>query len=160
MEKITRTLTTTTINYSEAVNENGSVVVKTCKPEVVPGEISDNAKATQYLRKKYGADRAFVVNNMTTARMKYEMDLADFVAMATATPIQDKSDAPDAAPMQAETPDDDTSPAAPIEPERGGGIVDEDAAPSGGIDAAPPAEEFVPQAASIGFAPGFQSGLF
>lgn len=160
MEKITRTLTTTTIYYSEAVNENGAVVVKTCKPEVVPGEISDNGKATQYLRKKYGADRAFVVNNMTTARMKYELDLADFVAMATATPIQDRPDTPDAAPMQAETPDDDAPPAAPVEPEQGGDIADECTSSAGGTDAAQPAEKTAPQAAPIGFAPAFQSSLF
>lgn len=85
MEKITRTVTATTVQYAEAIAENGVPAFRPCGDEVIPGEITDQVKALQYLRKKYGVDRSFVVTGMTTDTKKYEMDLATFIA--TATPV-------------------------------------------------------------------------
>lgn len=83
LDKITRTLTVTIINFSEVIVENGVPTFRACDDEVLPGEIADDSKVTQYLRKKYGAGRLFVVTGMTTSTKKYEMDLATFIAAAT-----------------------------------------------------------------------------
>lgn len=84
MEKITRTLTVTTIQFSEAIVESGIPTFRACASEVVPGEYNDTAKALQYLQKKYGGHRSFLITGMSTHTRKYEMDLATFIANATA----------------------------------------------------------------------------
>lgn len=67
----------------EAIVENGIPTFRPCGDEVIPGEITDQVNALQYLRKKYGVDRSFVVTGMTTDTKKYVMDLATFIATAT-----------------------------------------------------------------------------
>lgn len=83
MEKITRTLTVTTVQYSEAVVENGVPTFRPCADEPIPGECNDTAKLLQYLQKKYGAHRSFLITGMSSHTQKYEMDLATFIANAT-----------------------------------------------------------------------------
>lgn len=119
MEKITRTVTATTVQYAEAIAENGVPAFRPCGDEVIPGEITDQVKALQYLRKKYGVDRSFVVTGMMTDTKKYEMDLATFIT--TATPVatvakQDipADDAPDAETAGTGTSAETGSPSAPI----------------------------------------------
>ena len=90
MEKITRTVTTTVIQFSEAVVENGTPVFKSYQPEIVADAV-DSAQALMYLRKKYGADRSFLVTGLETSTRKYEMDLSVFVK--TATPVVEKGTA-------------------------------------------------------------------
>lgn len=94
MEKITRTVTATTVQYAEAIVENGVPTFRPCGDEVIPGEITDQVKAIQYLRKKYGVDRSFVVTGMMTGTKKYEMDLATFIATATPVTSVAKQDVP------------------------------------------------------------------
>ena len=94
MEKITRTVTATTVQYAEAIVENGIPTFRPCGDEVIPGEITDQVNALQYLRKKYGVDRSFVVTGMTTDTKKYVMDLATFIATATPIAVVAKQDAP------------------------------------------------------------------
>jgi hypothetical protein len=85
LEKITRTVTATTVRYSEAIVENGVPTFRQCADEVIPGECNDTAKLLQYLQKKYGAHRSFLITGFSTDTQKYEMDLVTF--MANATPI-------------------------------------------------------------------------
>lgn len=94
MEKITRTVTATTVQYAEAIVENGIPTFRPCGDEVIPGEITDQVNAIQYLRKKYGVDRSFVVTGMMTDTKKYVMDLATFIATATPVATVAKQDAP------------------------------------------------------------------
>lgn len=153
MEKITRTLTVTTVQYAEAIVENGVPTFRPCGDEMIPGEIADQVKALQYLRKKYGVDRSFVVTGMTTATKKYEMDLATFVATATPVEPATKPEAPasgetvsDAPPagMNGETATPGTAPA----PD---GMVPTDAPPPAGPAGTYPGSSAVPPAEAAPF---------
>ena len=129
MEKITRTVTATTVQYAEAIVENGIPTFRPCGDEVIPGEITDQVNALQYLRKKYGVDRSFVVTGMTTDTKKYVMDLATFIATATPIAVVAKQDAPTDGEADADSADgtgknaeavntnaDTVNPAAPVVP--------------------------------------------
>lgn len=122
MEKITRTVTATTVQYAEAIVENGIPTFRPCGDEVIPGEITDQVNALQYLRKKYGVDRSFVVTGMTTDTKKYVMDLATFIATATPIAVVAKQDMPTDGEADAEPADetganaDTVNPAAPASP--------------------------------------------
>lgn len=83
MDKITRTLTATTVRYSEAVVENGIPTFRQCPDEVVPGEGHDTAKLLQHLQRRYGTHRSFLITGTSTNTQKYEMDLTTFIANAT-----------------------------------------------------------------------------
>lgn len=168
MEKITRTVTATTVQYAEAIVENGVPAFRPCGNEVIPGEITDQIKALQYLRKKYGVDRSFVVTGMTTDTKKYEMDLATFIATATPVATVAKQDipadgTPDAEATGTGTSDETGSPSAPvangIASPTGAPLPDSQAGVFSGSLATPPAEtapsgvstsEAVTNAAQIG----------
>lgn len=106
----------------EAIVENGVPTFRPCGDEVIPGEITDQVNALQYLRKKYGVDRSFVVTGMTTDTKKYVMDLATFIATATPVAVVAKQDAPTDSEADAEPADetganaDTVNPATPAAP--------------------------------------------
>lgn len=116
------TVTATTVQYAEAIVENGVPTFRPCGDEVIPGEITDQVNALQYLRKKYGVDRSFVVTGMTTDTKKYVMDLATFIATATPVAVVAKQDAPTDSEADAEPADetganaDTVNPATPAAP--------------------------------------------
>lgn len=87
MEKITRTVTATTIKFSEAVVEDGAPAFKSYPDEIIADTV-DKEKALTYLRKKFGADRSFLITDIQTSTRKYEMDLSAFVRAAT--PVGEK----------------------------------------------------------------------
>ena len=97
MEKITRTVTATTVQYAEAIVENGIPTFRPCGDEVIPGE-------------------------MTTDTKKYVMDLATFIATATPIAVVAKQDTPTDGEADAEPADetganaDTVNPAAPASP--------------------------------------------
>ncbi|WP_191396220.1 hypothetical protein [Flavonifractor sp. An306] len=114
LEKITRTVTATTIRYSEAVIENGVPTFRQCADEIIPGECSDAAKLLQYLQKKYGAHRSFLITGTSTDTKKYEMDLGTFIATATATPIAAEREAASNEPVSESQPTEPVPQAQPV----------------------------------------------
>ena len=83
MDKITRTLATSTIHYSEVIVENGVPAFKPCPDEIIPMSVGDSEKALSCLKKKYGTAKTFVVTSVEETKAKYEMSLDDFVKYAT-----------------------------------------------------------------------------
>ncbi len=89
MDRITRTLTISTIHYSEAViDENGIPSLVQPPAEIVNGAISKE-KAHALLLKKYGADKTFLVTGIEAESKKYSMPLDQFLELAEL--IEDKN---------------------------------------------------------------------
>lgn len=82
MDRITRTLTISTIHYSEAIiGEDGTPSLVQPPAEIVNGAVSKE-KAQALLLKKYGADKTFLVTSIEAESKKYSMPLDQFLALA------------------------------------------------------------------------------
>ncbi len=85
MDMITRTLSISTIVYSEAVEKDGEPVFEKRPDEIVSGTYTKE-KALALLRKKYGADNMYYISDVFVESTRYGMSVDEFIEHAHVMP--------------------------------------------------------------------------
>lgn len=90
--KITRTITTSTIYCARVFMREGNVELETLEPIVISDVKVDVASADKYVRKMYGKKDNYIVTSIDYANTTYSMPLDTFLSMATLS-VTEEADA-------------------------------------------------------------------